>query len=60
MNLPPLFEKFIHYSFEKNSNTSHHYIIIIIKMNFTLCDIILNVRSILYVVYAYSKYCMGQ
>lgn len=59
MNLPPLFEKFIHYSFEKNSNTNHYYIIIIIiKMNFTLCDIILNVKSILYVVYAYSKYLL--
>lgn len=25
MNLPPLFEKFIHYSFEKNSNTLLYY-----------------------------------
>lgn len=57
MNLSPLSEKFIHYSlFEKNSNTSNYYIIIIIiKLDFSLGDMILNVKSILYIVYVYSK-----
>lgn len=56
MNLSPLSEKFIHYSlFEKNSNTSNYYIIIIIKLDFSPGDMILNVKSILYIVYVYSK-----
>lgn len=49
--------KIIHYSlFEKNSNTSNYYIIIIIiKLHFSPGDMILNVKSILYIVYVYSK-----
>lgn len=60
MNLSPLFEKFIRYSFifEKNSNTSHYYIIIIIKLDFSPGDMILNVKSNLYIVYACSKYLL--
>lgn len=40
----------------QNLNTSNYYIIIIIiKLDFSPGDMILNVKSILYIVYVYSK-----
>lgn len=40
----------------QNSNTNNYYIIIIIiKLDFSPDDMILNVKSILYIVYVYSK-----